>query len=101
MTVTGSVDNLGFKVATHQYETLRANALGNTNRATGFTLFLHNGMSGWLRALSEQNDSRQGVQSRASSALNASSANMLGIGLAYILADAILNGAARQLRGNT
>ena len=49
MRATNGADICDPKVATHKYEMLRANALGSINRAAGFTLFLRNGMSAWLR----------------------------------------------------
>jgi len=40
-----------------EYERLRANALGETNRAFGLALFLRAGMVGWLRAVAPSTSS--------------------------------------------
>ena len=77
------------KVVRHKYEMLRANALGNINRAAEFTLFLCNGMSAWLRALGGRNCARQ----ETSAVFAELDMDMPWAGLASILTDAILNAA--------
>ena len=90
------------KVVTHKYEILRANALGNINRATEFMLFLRNGMSAWLRAIGERGCVRRGIRQETSSVFDGLDVDMPEAGLASILTDAILNAArtARHSRGN-
>ncbi len=91
------------KVVRHKYEMLRANALGNINRAAEFTLFLCNGMSAWLRALGGRGCVRQEMRQETSSVFAELDVDMPGAALASILTDAILNaaGTARHSRGNT
>ncbi len=79
------------KVVRHKYEMLRANALGNINRASKFTFFLCNGMSAWLRALGEQGCVRPEMSQETSSVFTKLDVGMPGAGLVSILADAILN----------
>ena len=81
----------------HKYEMLRANALGNMNRASGFTVFLRNGMSAWMRAIGEQDSARRKICQQTSYAFTELDVNMPDAGLASILTDAILN-AARPAR---
>ncbi len=90
------------KVARHKYEMLRANALGNINRASEFTLFLCNGMSAWLRALGARGYARQEIRQETSSVFAELDVDMPGADLASILTDAILNVArtARHCGGN-
>jgi hypothetical protein len=83
------------KAARHKYETLRANALGNASRAIGFSVFLRNGMSGWLDALAEQNCVGQKVRPEISLACREPNVGMPAVGLASILTDAILNAGGR------
>lgn len=91
------------KVLRHKYEMLRANALGNMNRAPEFMVFLRNGMSAWARAIGEQDCERPKIRQETSSVFTELDVNMPGAGLASILTDAILNAArtARHSRGNT
>jgi hypothetical protein len=98
MTVKNGVNICDPKLVRQKYEVLRANALGNMNRAYGFTVFLHNGMSAWMRAIGEQDSARGKI-----SAFSKLDADMPDAGLASILTDAILNTArsARHFRGNT
>ena len=91
MTVKNGADMCDPKVTTHKYEMLRANALGNINRAPAFTLFLCNGMSAWLRALG----GRGCVRQKTSAAFAEPDVDMPEAGLASILTDAILNAAGR------
>ena len=91
------------KLVRHKYEMLRANALGNMNRVSEFTVFLRNGMSAWARAIGEQDCERPKIRQETSSVFTELDVNMPGAGLAFILTDAILNaaGTARPSRGNT
>ena len=93
MTAVNGPDTCDPKVATHKYEMLRANALGNINRAPDFTAFLRNGMSAWLRALEEPGCVRQEMRQEASSAFAVLNVDMPGANLASILTDVILNAA--------
>ena len=79
----------------HKYEKLRANALGNMNRASEFTVFLRNGMSTWMRALGEQNSVQREIYQQSSVASTDLDVCMSGEGLASILTDAILNAAGK------
>ncbi len=56
------------KIAVRKYETLRANALGDINRAADFTLFLRHGMSAWLRALQDSASQKTHKEARPFSA---------------------------------
>ena len=89
------------KLVRHKYEMLRANALGNMNRAAEFTVFLRNGMSAWLRAIGKQDSARREIHQRTSVVFTELDAGMTGAGLASILTDAILNAArlAKHSRG--
>jgi len=82
---------------------LRANALGNMNRASEFTVFLRNGMSAWMRVIGEQDSARRKIRQQTSYAFTELDVDMPDAGLASILTDAILNAArsARHSRGNT
>ncbi len=90
MRPANETDIIEAKVATDNYETLRANALGNRNQAPGFSLFLRDGMRGWLRGLTEQDYVRQMTQPE-SSVFGESDVALPATGLASILTDAILN----------
>lgn len=79
------------KLVRQKYEVLRANALGNMNRATEFTVFLRNGMSAWMRALGEKDSAPRKIRQQTSYAFT--EVDMPGAGLASILTDAILNAA--------
>lgn len=100
MTAKNGADMCDTKGITHKYEMLRANALGNINRAPEFTLFLCNGMSAWLSALGRRSSV---VRPKTSAVFAVPDVDMPEAGLASILTDAILNaaGAARHSRGNT
>ncbi|MFC1817034.1 hypothetical protein ACFL0M_14110 [Thermodesulfobacteriota bacterium] len=89
------------KLVKHQYEMLRANALGNMNRASEFTMFLRNGMSAWMRAIGEKDSDPRKIRQQTSYAFT--ELNIPDAGLASILTDAILNAArpARHFRGST
>lgn len=49
-----------------EYERLRANALGETNRSFGFALFLRAGMAAWLRCMSHSTESGEQAPRSAS-----------------------------------
>jgi hypothetical protein len=85
----------------HTCEMLRANALGTMNRAGEFTVFLRNGMSAWIRMVSERDSGSREIQ-QSSYAFIHVDADMPDAGLASILIDAILNGArpATHCRGD-
>ena len=89
MKIKNGADLRDFKAARHKYEMLRANALGNINRASEFTLFLCNGMSAWLRVFGGKDFACQET-SAVSTGLDT---DMPRAGLASILTDAILNAA--------
>jgi hypothetical protein len=71
---------------------LRANALGHINRADGFTFFLRNGMSAWLRSLQARSVCRE-VHNDAAPVFARLDVDMSEVGLIAILADAILKSA--------
>jgi len=79
------------KLVRHKYEMLRANALGNMNRASEFMVFLRNGMSAWMRAIGEQDSARRKIRQKTSSVFAELDVDMSKAGLASILTDAILN----------
>ena len=81
------------EVATQQYESLRANALGEFNQAPHLTLFLRDGMSAWLCALGAPGNVRRTLCREPSPVIAGTASNMPGAELASILADAILNTA--------
>ena len=85
-----------------QYERLRANALGEINRAPPLALFLRDGMSGWLRALQGHGHNHRATGWRSSSVFAGAHADMSGTELASLLTDAILNavGPVRRFGGN-
>ncbi len=91
------------KVVRQKYEMLRANALGDMNRAPEFSVFLRNGMSAWARAIGEQDCQRRKIHQETSSVFTEPDVDMPNAGLASILTDAILNAArtSRHFRGNT
>ncbi len=95
MTAKNGADICDTKIVTHKYEMLRANALGNINRASKFTFFLCNGMSAWLRTLGEHGRVRPEMRQETSSVFTELDVGMPGAGLASILTDAILNAAGR------
>jgi len=76
------------KIAIRKYETLRANALGDINRAADFTIFLRNGMSAWLRAL--QDSVSQKMHKEATPFFAELDVGIPEVGVVAILADAIL-----------
>ncbi len=92
MRVANEVNLFEPKAARHKYEILRANALGNANRAVGFSVFLRHGMSSWLRTLTEQNCIGQEIQPELST-FSKPKAGIHACGLASIITDAILNAA--------
>ena len=102
MTAKNGANICDTKLVRHKYEMLRANALGNMNRASEFTVFLRNGMSAWMRAIGEQDSARRKIRQQTSYAFTELGMDMPDAGLASILTDAILNAArpARHFRGN-
>jgi hypothetical protein len=90
MTAMNRYDNRDAEVATEEYEKLRANALGEINRAPKLTLFLRDGMSSWLRALGNHACTKWATPPNRSEAFGELGADMPGTGLASILTDAIL-----------
>jgi hypothetical protein len=87
----------------HNYEMLRANALGTMNRASEFTVFLRHGMSAWMRLVGERDSGSREIPPQSSYAFTQGDADRPDAGLASILIDAILNTArpATHFRGNT
>jgi hypothetical protein len=78
---------------THQYETLRANALGAINRACNLTLFLRHGMGVWLRTLGQPGSDQRAIDSEPSWGAGVTEAEQPGAALAAILTDVILDQA--------
>ncbi len=76
------------KIAIRKYETLRANALGDINRAADFTLFLRHGMSAWLHDL--QDLASQKTHKEATPFCAELDMDIPEVGIVAILADAIL-----------
>lgn len=93
MTATNGADSCDPKIATRQYEILRANALGDINRAAEFTLFLRNGMSAWLRARQKRGFVRREMSKENTPVLAELNMGMPEVDLVAILADAILKSA--------
>lgn len=94
MTTTSITDTIDPKVATQQYESLRANALGEINQATKLVIFLRDGMSAWLHALGDHDHGFRALHRQPSAVVARADANMPGVELASILTDAILNTVA-------
>jgi len=78
-------------VATQHYESLRANALGEINRAPKLTLFLRVGMSGWVRGLDEHSDDRRVIRREPLPLTAGAESNLPTAKLASVLTDAILD----------
>jgi hypothetical protein len=93
MTATNGAHICEPKNATRKYELLRANALGDINRAAEFTLFLGNGMSAWLRSLQERGSARRKMCKRTTPVFAKLDVEMQEVGLVAILADAIFKSA--------
>ena len=93
MTATNGADSCDPKIAPRKYEILRANALGDINRAAEFTLFLRNGMSAWLRARQERGFVRREMGKENTPVLAELNMGIQEVGLVAILADAILKSA--------
>jgi hypothetical protein len=70
---------------------LRANTLGDINRAPGLTLFLRSGMSGWLRAIAGQKSVKRKMYPKTTPIMTKPDVGVLGEDLVAILTDAILN----------
>jgi hypothetical protein len=104
MTSTDTVYICEPEVARHDYETLRAHALGDINRAPDFMLFLRHGMRAWLRTLQGRGDVRRETgRPETSSVFAGPQVNIPWSGLASILTDTILNGTSSAVHsgGNT
>ena len=95
MTTKDRTDTGDCEVAAQQYESLRANALGEGNRAPNLTLFLRDGMSAWLRALGAHGNAGRALHREPPPVSARTDPDMPGAELASILADAILNTAGR------
>lgn len=93
MTATNGGDICEPKIAIRKYEILRANALGDINRAAEFTFFLRNSMSTWFRALQERGLVRREMRKEISPVFAELDVGMPEVGLAAILADAMLKSA--------
>ena len=94
MTTTNITNTGDPEVATQQYESLRANALGAINPAPKLTLFLRDGMSAWLRALGDYGQGGRALRRQPSAVFARADADRPGAELVSILTDAILNTAA-------
>jgi hypothetical protein len=90
MTMPNTIDIDDPETATQQYESLRANALGELNNASGLNVFLRFGMSFWLHSLSEHDDNPPIIRKPLSAIARANS-KIPGAELSSILVDAILN----------
>ncbi len=88
MTTTRGAGPCEPKIAIRKYETLRANALGDINRAADFTPFLRHGMSAWLCAL--QDSANQKIHKEATPFCAELNMDIPEVGIVAILADAIL-----------
>lgn len=88
---TSTADICDSRVATQQYESLRANALGKINRAAKLTLFLRDGMSAWLRGLGRDGDDRRAMHREPSPVIAEADSNIPTVELVSILTDAVLN----------
>jgi hypothetical protein len=102
MTVSNISAICDLEAVTREYEELRSNALGNINQAVGVAFFLRNGMSIWLREFTMRGFARPKMHHTILSAFARTEAEMPKIGIASILADAILNiaGENKQYRGH-
>ena len=84
------VDRCNPDRARHAYEDLRANALGELNRAARLAMFLRDGMSAWLQALPDTAGAEGATVPMASVAAGELDADVPGAQLVSILTDAIL-----------
>jgi hypothetical protein len=91
MKTTSTTDRCDSRVATQQYESLRANAMGRINRAAKLTLFLRDGMSAWLRGLGKHGDDRRAMHRERSPLIAEADSNIPMAELVSILTDAVLN----------
>ena len=94
MSTATRIDIGDSEVVIKQYETLRANALGELNQAPDLVLFLRHGMSAWLCALGAPGSLCRTTCRKPLSSIAGTDSNMPGAELATILADAILNTSA-------
>jgi len=90
MTIPNTTDIDDPENATRQYESLRANALGELNNASGLNVFLRFGMSFWLHSLNEHGDKHPTIR-KPLSAITGAKSKIPGAELCSILVDAILN----------
>ena len=98
MKATNGADSCDSKLVRHKYEMLRANALGNVNRAPEFKVFLLNGMSAWMRTIVKQYCVRRKIRQQTLSAFTELDGGMPKSRLASILTDAILKTAENTLQ---
>jgi hypothetical protein len=85
------IDIIDPNVVKQQYEKLRANALGELNRAPLLNVFIRSGMHSWLNVLSQQGNMYPSESRKPPSVAIRESRKIPGIELCSILADAILN----------
>lgn len=90
MTTVGGGTRRVPQTATREYETLRANALGDINKAAGYTLFLQNGMAAWFGGLERQAAGCIKPRKEISPVFAEPDMSLPEASLAAILADAIL-----------
>ena len=93
MTMEDTIDIVDPEAVKQQYEKLRANALGELNRAPLLNVFLRSGMNSWLNGLSKQGNTYPAVGKKPPSTVIRENQKIPGIELCSILADAILNAA--------
>lgn len=98
MTATNGTDTCYPKLATRNYEILRANVLGDINRASEFTLFMRNGMIVWFHALQKRSYFREEIYKENLPGLTEPDVDMSEGGLVAILADSILKTTTADLR---
>lgn len=93
MTAQNGSNICDYNLLKHKYELLRANALGDMNRASEFTVFLRNGMSAWMRTVGDRESGSREIGQQTSYTFTEVDVDMPDAGLASILTDAILNAA--------
>ena len=87
--------------ARHEYEHLRANALGELNQATRLALFLRDGMSAWLQAMPDPAGTQSASWPHTPVGSGERDADGPGAQLVSILTDVILAaGPVGRLGGN-
>jgi hypothetical protein len=90
MTTTNRVEFCDPDLVRHEYERLRANALGEINPAAKLALFLRDGMSAWLQTMQALACTTSVIPPTASGASGDLGADMPGAQIASILTDVIL-----------